>query len=184
MSHFISTFSRRLKTYFPPVRPASPRLRLRLQLGRQDQELLRLDRPLLLQRQRRQLPPAVRQQVRPAGSRLCKEQTQHFRRWWRRWLADDPVYPATYRRQWRRQHRERKFRSLSAPDDGYENSYYMLTELPVCCQVGTVWWFRVARRYLLPERLDLPGFQPVVLPVLVKQGPVESSTGCPGNGLN
>lgn len=46
----------------------------------------------------------------------------------------------------------------------------MLTELPVRCQVGTVWRFRVARSYLLPERVDLPGFQPVVLSVPVSHG--------------
>ena len=35
--------------------------------------VLRLDRPLLLQRQRRQLAPAVRQQVRPTGACLYQE---------------------------------------------------------------------------------------------------------------
>lgn len=96
-----------------PVCPPPPRLRLRLQLSRQDQELLRLDRPLLLQRERRQLPPAVRHQVRPAGSYFRQEQAQRFRRWWRWWLADDSVYPAAYWRKRRWQHRERKFRPLS-----------------------------------------------------------------------
>ena len=44
----------------------------------------------------------------------------------------------------------------------------------VLCQVGTVWWPGLARRNLLPERLDLPGLQPVVLSVLVSSRRLKS----------
>jgi hypothetical protein len=63
------------------VRRPSPGLPVLARQHQHHQVVLRLHRPLLLQRQRRQLPPAVRQQVRLPGSGFHQDQGHCLNFW-------------------------------------------------------------------------------------------------------
>jgi len=83
-----------------------PPIRVHMRFRRQDPELLRLSRPVLLHRQRPGGAPRLRHQVRAASARLRQDEAQCF---WRRHPGDEPhnyycgEHPCGYPDGWKHQ---------------------------------------------------------------------------------